>query len=168
MGRGQPGACRGGVGCASLSSRVRGVTGQGVALNSGREALRAEAVAGETRATPGLARAPLCRARAERGTVWVVAKTSQLLPSPQVPTQPSPGAPLRPVRCWSSRYPTTQPCPKIPSPVGHRSDRQCCACRVQGGPLECWGPQLAQGCPGQTRVRLGDFPREVRAELSGV
>ena len=70
------------MGCASLTSRVRGVTGQGVALDSGREAPRAEAVAGETRDTPGLAPAPLCRARAERGTVWVVAKAPHLLPSP--------------------------------------------------------------------------------------
>lgn len=61
---------------------MTGVTGQSVALNSGPGALRAEAVARETGDTPGLAPAPLCGARAERGTVWVVAKASQLLPSP--------------------------------------------------------------------------------------
>ena len=39
MGRGLPGACRGGCGYASLSSRVRCVTGQAFELSSGWERL---------------------------------------------------------------------------------------------------------------------------------
>ena len=41
---------------------------------------------------PGLAPAPLCRARAERVQYGYLPEP-QLLPSPQAPTQLSPGAP---------------------------------------------------------------------------
>lgn len=32
-----------------------------------------------------------------------------------------------------------------------------CACRMRDGSLECWGPRLAEGCPAQSRVRLGEL-----------